>query len=80
MNPAGTLSNQIRSPIEKGPPALAMMYNSGGNDISSSEHQLGSATQSNGYLTGLGNSASSSTFTSTHNQDELEERYVKGAF
>ena len=79
MNPAGTLSNQIRSPVEKGPHSLAMMYN-GENEILSSERQLGGATQSNGYLTGLGSNVSSSAFPTVHDQDEIEERYVKGAF
>jgi hypothetical protein len=74
MNPVGTLSNQIWSPGEKGSSSLAAMYNGG------DEHQLGSATQSDGYLTGLGSSASSSAFPTAHQQEEVEERYVKGAF
>ena len=85
MNPAGTLSNQIRSPVEKGAPSMAVMYN-GGNGVFASERQdptqVGGATRhslSNGYITGPGTSSMSNTaFINT--QDEAEERYVKGAF
>ena len=76
MNPVGTLSNQIWSSPEKG---SAMMYN-GADETFSSEYPLGSATQSDGNQTGIGNSMSSSAFPIAHHQDELEERYVKGAF
>ena len=76
MNPVGTLSNQIWSSPEKG---SAMMYN-GGDETFSLEHPLGGATQSDGNQTGIGSSMSSSAFPIVHHQDELEERYVKGAF
>ena len=81
MNPAGTLSNQVRSPTctENGHSSLAMKYN-GGIETLSSDHLSGSATQSSGYITGLGSSTSSSMFPTTRDPDEVEERYVKGAF
>ena len=55
------------------------MYN-GGDETLSSERLLASATQSDGYLTGLGSSVSNTAFSIAHHQDEIEERYVKGAF
>ena len=82
MNPAGTLlANQIRSPTctENGHSSLAMKYD-GGIETLSSDHLSGSATQSSGYITGLGSSTSSSMFPTTRDPDEVEERYVKGAF
>ena len=84
MNPAGTLSNQIRSPVEKGAPSMAVMYNGGNGVFASERHptQVGGVTRqslSNGYVTGPGTSSISNTeFMNT--QDEAEERYVKGAF
>ena len=79
MNPVGTLSNQIRSPVEKGATSFAVMYNQGNDTVSQCHStQVGSATQSNGIVTGPGLSAQNQTFMIT--QDAVEERYVKGAF
>ena len=75
VNPVGTPSTQIWSSAEKG---SDMMYN-GGDETLSSECPLASATQSDGYLTGLGSSVSNTAFSIAHHQDKVEERYVKGA-
>lgn len=86
MNPAGQLSNQTGSPMSKEAPrpTLAAMYN-GGSEVPSSERRPplpGIHSPSNGSIFGLRSSVRSNQGATVliPQEDEVEERYVRGAF